>query len=91
MSQRDHILKYLMDGKSITPLKAQAEFGAFRLAAIIHRLRDEGYVIDTVMKRSVAGKPYAEYTLRQRNKARRSFDVFGTPVGDRGSYNRMGW
>ena len=87
MSQRDHILEYLQSGKTITPLKALAEFGAFRLSAIIHKLRDEGYTIDTTMKRSVAGNPYAEYKLRgaQGNKGRKAHG----PA--RGAYNRMGW
>ncbi len=87
MSQRDHILKYLQSGKPITPLKAQAEFGAFRLAAIIHKLRDEGYTIDTSMKRSVTGKPYAEYKLRCAQGTKGS-KLKGQA---RGSYNRMGW
>lgn len=63
MAQKEKVLEYLQQGKTITPVKAIAEFAVYRLAAIIHRLRDEGHNITTVMKRSHNGKPYAEYRL----------------------------
>ena len=43
--------------------KAMAEFGVWRLASIIHRLRNEDLPITTLRKQSVTGKPYAEYRL----------------------------
>lgn len=63
MSQREAIKLYLKNGRPITPAKAMAEFGVWRLASIIHRLRNEGLPIITLRKQSVTGKPYAEYRL----------------------------
>ena len=56
------IQKDLMSGKSITPLQALNKYGCFRLAALIHKLRKEGMVIETeyVTKNS---KTFAKYFL----------------------------
>jgi hypothetical protein len=63
MSQKHAVLEYLENYDAITPLKAQSEFGAYRLASIIHRLRNDGHKIVTVMRRSYTNKPFAEYHL----------------------------
>ena len=62
MSAIYQIQKDLMSGKSITPLQALNKYGCFRLAALIHKLRQEGMVIETeyVTKNS---KTFAKYFL----------------------------
>ena len=53
-SQEGRILRRLMAGRSITPLEAIRELGCYRLGARIHRLRQKGYNIITVMKEEPA-------------------------------------
>tara|TARA_B110000977_G_scaffold102497_1_gene134003 strand:- start:151 stop:354 length:204 start_codon:yes stop_codon:yes gene_type:complete len=48
--------------KSITPLEALNLYGCFRLAAIIHKLRNSGMEIKTVNK-TQNGKTFAQYFL----------------------------
>jgi len=67
-TQKENILAHLKSGRSITPAKALAEYGVWRLSAIIYQLKKEGYDIVTELKRSPAGKPYAEYTLQPKVK-----------------------
>ena len=47
MTQSNQILRYLKNGHSLTPRKAQVEFGCMRLAARIKDLRDDGHAIQT--------------------------------------------
>ena len=47
MTQSNQILRYLSNGHSLTPRKAQVEFGVMRLAARIKDLRDDGHAIQT--------------------------------------------
>jgi len=56
------IQKYLMSGKSITSLQALNKYGCFRLAALIHKLRKEGMVIETEYV-TQNGKTFAKYFL----------------------------
>ena len=60
-SQKDMCLDYLERYGSITPLEALSAFGSFRLAAIIHELREDGYVITTTINEGET--KYAIYTL----------------------------
>ena len=53
-SQEGRILRRLMAGCSITPLEAMRELGCYRLGARIHRLRQKGYSIVTIMKEETA-------------------------------------
>ena len=46
-TQKDMVLDYLKHGRSLTSLKAWELFGISRLSSIIHRLRKEGYHIET--------------------------------------------
>jgi len=39
-TQDDRVRKYLFDNKTIQPLQAWTELGVYRLAAVIHRLRE---------------------------------------------------
>ena len=59
-TQREACLDYLKQYGSITPLEALTAFHSFRLAAIICRLRKEGYVITTKLSDD---RRYAVYTL----------------------------
>jgi hypothetical protein len=62
MSQRTEILDYLQKGNAITPLEALKYFGCFRLAAVIHTLRERGHVIETQMVKH-GEKEFASYRL----------------------------
>lgn len=48
-SQCASILKWLREGKPLTPLMALDQFGCLRLAARINNLRDSGHVINSTM------------------------------------------
>lgn len=63
MSQKVMVLNYLQSFGPITPLKAQSEFGCWRLASVINRLRNDGHSIITVPRRTYSGKAFAEYRL----------------------------
>ncbi len=62
-SQMDNILAHLMEGHSITPLDALEQYGCFRLAAVIHNLRGQGYKISTKKVSNRRGKTFASYKL----------------------------
>ena len=62
MNQEQQILNYLREGNAVTPLLALERFGCMRLASRVHRLREQGYEIETRHKRS-NDKVYAEYYL----------------------------
>mgnify|MGYP005626726251 CR=1 FL=1 len=55
MTQNDAVLKYLREGGSLTPLKAQRLFGVSRLAARVLDLRKEGHLINSG-RRKVRGR-----------------------------------
>lgn len=65
MSQKEQIRKYLQEGHKITPLESLSQFGCFRLAAVIHRLKNEGMRIKSklVKVNSRSGKPVSQYWL----------------------------
>lgn len=47
ISQLKMIRSHLEEGKPIDPMEALREYGCYRLGAIIHMLRKEGYKIST--------------------------------------------
>ncbi len=63
------VLEHLKRGEEITPLEALNEYGAFRLGAIIHKLKKEGYDIATrlecIEKPSGRKGRYAVYRLEE--------------------------
>ena len=65
------ILKHLQNFGSITSFDAIRKFGATRLSAVIFDLRQDGYIIDTVMEsgRNRYGKiiKYARYVYDEVN------------------------
>ena len=64
-SQKNNVLEHLRRGINITPLDALEQYGCFRLAAIIHMLRQEGHKIKT-KKITRRGKTFASYKLEAR-------------------------
>ena len=62
MSQSKQIKHYLEGGNKITPLEALDKFGCFRLAAIVHKLKEQGLKIRTTMIKE-GQKTFAEYSI----------------------------
>jgi t-SNARE complex subunit (syntaxin) len=62
-SQRESVLEFLRDWRSITPREALDYFGCFRLAPVIMRLKAQGHDIETTKEES-NGAQYARYVLR---------------------------
>ena len=63
-SKKGKILVHLQRGQTITPRQAIAIYGSFRLASTINRLRGEGFNINTIMRTSLQGEVFAEYSLK---------------------------
>lgn len=67
MTQRERILKYLMDFGSITPLEAMRDLGIMRLTARIWELNRMGYSIirETEVSQNRYGQTtrYARYRM----------------------------
>lgn len=65
--QRNAILAHLKAGKSITSKEAFELYGVTRLSAIVHDLRNMGYVIHTIMVEGTTrfgdSTKYAKYVL----------------------------
>ena len=61
MSHKELVLDYMLDFGPISPLKAQSEFKCWRLAAVIHRLRGDGWRIITMTRHTFSGKRFTEY------------------------------
>ncbi len=75
-TQKQMIEEYLLAGNSITPLEALERFGCFRLAAIIHQIREKRHVYTTMITNKY-GNRFAKYSLSSNgyiwnnNKSRR--------------------
>jgi len=63
MSQSKQIKHYLESGGKLTPIDALHKFQCFRLASVIHVLREEGLKIKTEMIKN-GNKSYAEYSIQ---------------------------
>jgi hypothetical protein len=61
-TQKEQIKKHLLSKKSITPIQALNKFGCLRLAAVIYKLKDEGFKIITEMQYK-GKKQFAKYRL----------------------------
>ena len=64
-TQKANVRAWLLDGRSITPLEALNKFGIFRLAAVVHKLRDEGLDIITEKFQVSPKKRVAKYYLKK--------------------------
>ena len=61
-NQQEQILDHLQAGKNITPLEALNSYGCFRLAAVIYKLKKQGYNIESAnVKRD--GKSFSSYYI----------------------------
>tara|TARA_R110000744_G_scaffold67328_9_gene137329 strand:+ start:413 stop:694 length:282 start_codon:yes stop_codon:yes gene_type:complete len=72
-SQKSKIMKYLKEGNSITPIDALEKFGCFRLAAIIHNIKQEEEFMEnkdlvTSMVTNKFGVKYGSYKLKSKIK-----------------------
>lgn len=70
LTQKQMVLQHLMAHGSIVPSVAWTEYGCYRLGAVIYKLREEGYPIETQKMdgvSAVTGNPvqYAKYILLQ--------------------------
>jgi len=63
-TQKAQVKRHLLLYGSITPLQALDNYGCFRLASVINRLRNEGWKITTIM---AIGEEinYARYTTKE--------------------------
>lgn len=68
-TKTNRVLNHLLSGKTITAGEAVILFSLFRLASVIHDLREAGHNITTTMKEDVNGTPYAEYKLVQKKRS----------------------
>ena len=81
-TQKSKVKKHLESGQSITPIDALERYGCFRLAAIIHTLKnDYGMNIKTELIKNKYGTKYGKYTLNNVNededKVRLLLKVYG--------------
>lgn len=65
ISQKDKILGWLLDDRSITPEESVNKWRCWRLAARINELRDYGWDIETEMINK-NGVSYAKYRMLRR-------------------------
>jgi len=59
-SQKQQVLEYMQTHKSITPLEALIDIGAFRLSAIIYDLKKDGHAI--IARQKKVKKSNGEFT-----------------------------
>ena len=64
-TQKAGVRAWLLNGNTITPLEALNKFGIFRLAAVVHELRDEGLDIITEKFQVSPKKRVAKYYLKK--------------------------
>lgn len=55
------IKAWLLQGRVLTPMIALKRWGCFRLAVYIHRLRKQGFRIDSKIKYNNDGTQHSEY------------------------------
>lgn len=68
-TQAEQILQLLRERgeRGLTPLAALELAGCMRLAAVVHRLKSEGYSISTELVEVPSGKHVACYRLHERH------------------------
>jgi len=62
MSQKEMVLNHLETYGTITPLEALTRYGVMRLAAVVHKLKNDGFSIRSTMKQH-DGRQYASYSF----------------------------
>ena len=68
ISNKIQILNHLLCQKHISQLEALGVYRCFRLAAVIHELRKEGYNIQSHWSVDATGKKYKRYYLSTSNE-----------------------
>lgn len=69
MTQTYWVLHKLRFGAGLTPIDALNGCGCFRLAAIIHILKRDGWNIETMTEKDLTtGKRYARYVMQTPEK-----------------------
>jgi hypothetical protein len=82
VTQKSKIREHLQSGQPITPIDALERYGCFRLAAIIHTLKnDYGMDIKTELIKNKYGTKYGKYTMvnlsEDEDKVRLLLKVYG--------------
>ena len=82
VTQKSKVRAHLQSGQSITPIDALERYGCFRLAAIIHTLKnDYGMDIKTELIKNKYGTKYGKYTMvnlsEDEDKVRLLLKVYG--------------
>lgn len=62
LTKKDKVKAHLLSGKPITPLEALRDYGSFRLADIVFRLKKEGMNIISEPC-TIGGSTFAKYSL----------------------------
>ena len=82
VTQKSKIKKHLQSGQPITPIDALERYGCFRLAAIIHTLKNHyGMNIKTELVKNKYGTKYGKYTMvklsEDEDKVRLLLKIYG--------------
>jgi len=56
MKQTDIVIAHFLKYGELTPLEALQKYGIFRLAAVVHKLRKQGWAIDAETRSTMAAK-----------------------------------
>jgi len=72
MTKQDKVFMYLKSGKLLTKIKALKLFSLINTGNVIHRLRNKGYNIETIMVRSPKDEVYAVYKMPRLEQIRLS-------------------
>jgi len=76
MTQKELVLKHLLEGNRISQRKAISYYNIIRLSAVIFDLRNEGHVIVTEYKPNYHNNAsHAVYYMIKKKKRPVSFDV----------------
>lgn len=65
ITQEKKVLAHMENYGSITSMTAFRCYGITRLAAVVFRLRKQGYPVDMVTETSASGERYGRYYLRE--------------------------
>ena len=63
MTQKQTVIKHLIEYGSISPLEAQSNYNIWRLAAVIHKLKKAGIEITSELRKAQSGEKYAVYSF----------------------------
>lgn len=63
MTKYDRVRKHILSGLPITPLQSLELYRLQRLASLVHKMRNDGIEIETIMVEEPDGTRYAKYFL----------------------------